>query len=90
MYYRSSQTVFNTWLALANTEKGIPAEGVVSTRSGAPDPTAQRTMEYSSWIQHPDESDDGIFLFGDQVDGAKTSLTQDEVIALGWFPDGAE
>jgi len=87
MYYRGTQAYFDTWHAAAKTTTGIPGEGLISIRSGLPDPTGQRTVEYSTWIQHPLGGDDGIYLFGDQTDEAKTSLDRDEVIALGWFTE---
>lgn len=90
-YYRGTLAEFNTWHDAAMVSEGIILpDGKIGYVKGVPAPDNQRTIAYSSTILHPANADDYIWFYGDYPDDNKTPMSEDDVIAAGWFPEVEE
>ena len=85
-YHRGTFAEFNTWHNAAMLAEGITEEGRVGFINGIPAPDSQRTTAYSESYLHPTNEDDYVWTYGSHIDVEKTSSSQSEVEALGWFP----
>lgn len=74
MYHKGSLLDFNTW--------HDPIKNILGLPSGD-----EKTIGYSSVIEHPNDSNDVIWHYGNYMDINKTSYSLEEVKALGFFPN---
>lgn len=87
MFHRGTLDQFDTWHDAAKNLAAIPAEGKIGNVNGIPAPQNQRTIAVSEAIAHPINNDDYIWQFCGHKDENFTSLTFEEVRALGFFAE---
>jgi len=87
IYHRGTLEEFNMWHTAVKVSEGITGEGRVGFIQGIPAPNNQRTVAYSVPIQHPNETDDYIWSYGDYEDTQKLSLSESGAKILGWLSE---